>query len=93
MNQLDEVKRGEEAKRLLENNLYNESVDKVRDGLIKAMADSPMGDDKTHNRLVIALQLLEQIQRQIKDVMITGKMAAIQMDKPLVEKIKRAVWK
>ena len=78
--ELNEVKRGEQAAQVLENPLFKESVEKVREGIIKSMATSPLGDDTTHNRLVIALQLLNQIEKQLIDVMATGKMAAIQTD-------------
>jgi hypothetical protein len=77
-NQLTEVKRGEQAAQILENPLFKESVDKVREGIIKSMATSALGDSETHNRLVIALQLLNQIEKQLSDVMATGKLAAIQ---------------
>ena len=80
MSELAEVKRGEQAAQVLENPLFKESVEKVREGIIKSMATSPLGDDVTHNRLVIALQLLNQIEKQLIDVMQTGKMATIQTD-------------
>ena len=79
-NQLSEIKRGERASEVLENPLFKEAVTKVREGIIRSMATSPLGDDTTHNRLVIALQLLNQIEKQLMDVMATGKMAAIQTD-------------
>jgi len=78
--ELNEVKRGEQASQVLDNPLFKESVEKVREGIIKSMATSPLGDDITHNRLVIALQLLNQIEKQLIDVMQTGKMATIQTD-------------
>jgi hypothetical protein len=78
--QLTEVKRGEQASQVLDNPLFKESVDKVREGIIRSMATSPLGDSETHNRLVIAMQLLNQIEKQLMDVMQTGKMAAIQTD-------------
>jgi hypothetical protein len=78
--QLTEVKRGEQASQVLDNPLFQESVDKVREGIIRSMATSPLGDSETHNRLVIAMQLLNQIEKQLTDVMQTGKMAAIQTD-------------
>ena len=81
MNQLDEIKRGEEAQRLLENPLMKEAFTKVHEGILQAMKDSPFGDEKTHNRLVIALQLLGQIEKQLRDVAATGKMAKIQTDR------------
>jgi len=78
--QLTEVKRGEQAAQVLDNPLFKESVEKVREGIIRSMATSPLGDSETHNRLVIAMQLLNQIEKQLMDVMQTGKMAAIQTD-------------
>lgn len=78
--QLTEVKRGEQASQVLDNPLFQESVEKVREGIIRSMATSPLGDSETHNRLVIAMQLLNQIEKQLIDVIQTGKMAAIQTD-------------
>ena len=79
---LEEVKRGEQAAVILDNPIYQEALQKVKDSLIASMANSPLGDEKTHNRLVIALQLLNQINKQLTDVMQTGKLAAIQTDRP-----------
>jgi hypothetical protein len=79
-NQLSEIKRGEQASVVLENPLFKEAVDKVRDGIIDSMARSPLGDAETHNRLVIAMQLLNQIEKQLKDVIATGKMSTMQTD-------------
>ena len=47
------------------------------------MGTSGLGDEQTHNRLVIALQLLNQIEKQLTDVMQTGKMASIQTSSKL----------
>jgi hypothetical protein len=79
-NELNEVKRGEQAAQVLDNPLFKESIEKVREGIIRSMATSPLGDSETHNRLVIAMQLLNQIEKQLTDVVQTGKMAAIQTD-------------
>ena len=83
-----EVADGHAAEQLLENPIYREALDKVKTGLIQAMADSPMGDEKTHNRLVIALQLLNQIERNIKTVAETGKIARIQINQSLPQKLR-----
>ena len=79
---LEEVKRGEQASQILDNPIYVEAIDKVRENIVSTMTNSPLGDEKTHNRLVIALQLLNQINKQLTDVMHTGKLAAIQTDRP-----------
>jgi hypothetical protein len=77
-NQLTEIKRGERAAEVLNNELYIEAFTKVREGIIQSMSQSPLGDAETHNRLVIAMQLLNQIEKSLKDVVTTGKMSAMQ---------------
>lgn len=77
---LNEIKRGEQAEKIINNKLYQEAFNTVKDSLIDAMNNSPLGDDKTHNRLVIALQTLSQIEKALSDVMQTGKMAKIQVE-------------
>jgi hypothetical protein len=79
---LEEIKRGEQAAVVLDNPLYKEAIERVKEGIIVSMSTSPMGDEKTHNRLVIALQILHQINKQLTDVMNTGKLASIQTDRP-----------
>jgi hypothetical protein len=79
---LEEIKRGEQAAVILDNPVYQEAIAKVRENIVASMTTSPLGDEKTHNRLVIALQLLNQINKQLTDVMQTGKLASIQTDRP-----------
>ena len=79
---LEEIKRGEQAAVILDNPVYQEAIAKVRENIVASMTTSPLGDEKTHNKLVIALQLLNQINKQLTDVMQTGKLATIQTDRP-----------
>lgn len=78
MKLVEEQQRGHEAELILNNPLYKEAFAKVKESIITSMGESAFGDEKTHNRLVIALQMLSQIEKQIKNVITTGKMAAIQ---------------
>jgi hypothetical protein len=80
---LEEIKLGEQAGVVLENPAFINAMQAVKDNIIKAMGTSGLGDEQTHNRLVIALQLLNQIEKQLTDVMQTGKMAAIQTSSKL----------
>lgn len=82
MTEHEEMIRGEEAERVLSNPIFIESIDKVRQGIISSMEQSALGDESTHNRLVIALQLLNKIEKNIKEVAETGKMIKMQIDKP-----------
>ena len=79
---LEEIKLGEQAAQVLENPVYKDAIERVRENIVNSMTNSPIGDEKTHNRLVIALQLLNQINKQLTDVMQTGKLASIQTDRP-----------
>ena len=80
MNNLEEIKRGEEADRILNNPLFIEAFEGVRESIINSMAQSAFGDAQTHNRLVIAMQLLAQIEKRLKDHVATGKMSSIKAD-------------
>ena len=80
--QLEEIKLGEQAAQILDNPVYKDAIERVRENIVNSMTNSAIGDEKTHNRLVIALQLLNQINKQLTDVMTTGKLAAIQTDRP-----------
>lgn len=80
MNDIEEIKRGEEADRILKNPLFIDAFDDIRESIIKSMSQSAFGDAETHNRLVIAMQLLTQIEKQFKDHIATGKMSAMKVD-------------
>lgn len=76
---LEEIKRGEQAEKVLNNQVYKDAFAAVKNNIVDAMHASPLSDETTHNRLVIALQTLSQIERALHDVMQTGKMAKIQV--------------
>jgi hypothetical protein len=78
--QINEIKRGEQADNVLSNPEFISAVSKVREGIVSSMTSSALGDAETHNRLVIGLQLLSQIEKQLKDVVATGKMATLQVN-------------
>lgn len=87
MNLVEEQQKGHNAELLLNNPIFQEAIGKVKESIINSMSESAFGDEKTHNRLVIALQMLSQIEKQIKNVITTGKMAAIQAKGGAIMKI------
>ena len=89
---VNEVTRGEEAEYLLNHEIIKDAFGKTREGIYTAMNQAAMGDEKTHNRLVIALQLLNQIERHIKEVATTGKLAKIQFERDNgINRLRKAV--
>jgi hypothetical protein len=87
----EEIIRGKDAELILSNYLYKEAFEKVEKDLIDALKSSPLGDDRTHNRIAIALQVLEQINNSFKTVMQTGKMAKIQISETVGDKVRKFV--
>lgn len=88
---LEEIKRGEEAERLMEHPLVKEALSSIKEGILSAMANSAMGDEKTHNKLVITLQILAKFEGSFLEVMQTGKLAKVQYDRDnVITKLKRA---
>lgn len=88
MTEKEEIIRGHAAQDLIDNPLFKDAINAVREGVILSIASSAMGDEKTHNRLAIALQIINQIEKQLKDHIATGKMASLQIGGGVVQKIR-----
>lgn len=91
MNQREEIIRGEEAKHVLEHPLFADAVKAVRDGIVSTIANSAMGDEKAHNRLAIALQIVNQIERQLITHIETGQLAKLQTEDGFGTRLKAVV--
>lgn len=91
MTEKEEIIRGHAAQDLIDNPLFKDAINAVRDGIVSSIAASAMGDEKTHNRLAIALQIVNQIERQLITHIQTGKMAALQIKTGPAERFLQAV--
>lgn len=76
-----EVRRGEIAASLLNNEIYKEAIESVHDGIVHAWSHSPIRDKEGQNELRLMLKLLTDLQRNIETVMQTGKLAKIQIER------------
>lgn len=73
----EEATRGQDARQLLENPIYQSAMKAVEEAIINSMRRVPVTDDKAKGELIMSLQLLDQIQKRIKEYIQTGKMAEI----------------
>ncbi|MHB1176082.1 MAG: hypothetical protein ACYCZJ_13265 [Sulfuriferula sp.] len=90
MDLLTELQRGEQARQVLESEIYAESWQAVRDGIISAWESAPIRDKEGANELKLMLKLLTDVRRNVETVMQTGKMAKIQIEREsLLDKAKR----
>lgn len=76
-----ELRRGEIAASLLDNEIYKEAIQSVQDGIVHAWSNSPIRDKEGQSELRLMLKLLTDLQRNIETVMQTGKLAKIQIER------------
>lgn len=87
----DELRRGEQARLLLENELYSEAVENVRRGIVDKWVSCPIRDREGAHELKLMLKVLDEVTGYIKTTMETGKLAAIQLESERrMDKIKAA---
>lgn len=87
----EELRRGELARQLLNNELYSESFDSVRQAIVDKWLTSSVTDREGHHELKLMLKALDNVQHHIKTALDTGKLAEIQLDSERrMDKIKAA---
>lgn len=87
----DELRRGEQARLLLQNELYQEAVTQVRQAIIDKWISAPLRDREGQHELKIMLKLLGDVTGYIQTAMETGKLAQIQLEgERRMDKIKEA---
>ena len=76
-----EQQRGQQAKRILEDPIYIEALQKVSQELDQEWINSPIRDTEGRERIYMMKKMLNVLHVQIKSVMDTGKLASKQVDK------------
>lgn len=76
---LNDIQRADEAKRILDNPVFQLAFEEIRDSIIAGMTNSALGDYETHNKLVIALQMLNQVEARMRNHILTGEMVEMEM--------------
>ena len=80
MDAIEEKRLAMSAQEVLDNPAYKQAWSNIRDGIINAMNQSPMGDEHTHSKLVLALQIANKLNKQIEVMLQTGKMADLKLE-------------
>lgn len=92
MNTQAELDRGFKAQQLLDNEIYQESIQTVREAILSQWAESPIRDHEGQHELRLMLKLLNDLTANIKTVADTGKLAQIQIERESkFKQVKRAV--
>ena len=76
-----EVERGHQASEILESQIYKEAVEDIRAELVQALLDTPLRDTEGMTHIKMMILLLEKLDNAMRDVMTTGRMAKIQIER------------
>jgi hypothetical protein len=80
MNVYEEDARGKQAADLLENSIYREAIDTLRQSLVDKWRSCPIRDKEGQHELKLMDKLVGDIEGYIANIAKTGKMAAIQLE-------------
>lgn len=75
-----ELRRAEQARQLLQNEMYVNAVNTVRQAIIDKWISAPMRDIEGQHELKLMLKLLGDVTGYIQTALETGKMAEIQLE-------------
>ena len=81
MDKEKEIQRGQQAKRILEDPIYIEALQKVSQELDQEWINSPIRDTEGRERIYMMKKMLNVLLVQIKSVLETGKLASKQINK------------
>lgn len=80
MNTHEESTRGFQARQLLENAIFQESVEKLQESIISKWRSAPVRDREGMHELKLMDKILGDIVSYIRQVAETGRMADIQLE-------------
>ncbi len=69
-----------EADSLLKNELFDQAFTDLREAFIQANEDNPVKDDQMRDKLMLSLQVLKGIRRQIESHIVTGQLENLTME-------------
>ena len=76
-----EQQRGQQAKRILEDPIYVEAIQKVSQELDQEWINSPIRDTEGREKIYMMKKMLNVLHVQMKSVMETGTLASKQVNK------------
>ena len=77
----EELRRADEAKRLLDNPLFKEAFKTIREELIKHLLNTRVAEELERDRLYITIKALDLVEQHIQSVLETGKLAENEQEK------------
>jgi|TARA_X000000950_G_C13736246_1_gene586476 hypothetical protein len=70
----EELKKSEQAKKILEDPIFIEANDKLKKELMDEIVNSPIRDTEAREKLYFMIKMHESVLNQLKSIMETGKL-------------------
>ena len=81
MSLTNDLERAQQAKQLLDNPVYQEAFENVRNAIVSAWSGAPIRDTEGHHELKLMLKLLTDLEANINRVLNDGKIAQIEIER------------
>ena len=75
-----EVTQSNKAKEILENTLFQESFNKLKNLYSTSLLNTGSNEGETREKLWLAYQVLNKVEQHFKEILETGKLASKQME-------------
>jgi hypothetical protein len=75
MNEKEQIRRGDDAKRLMAEPLLQEAFELIEQGLLARMRTVDVGASDTQRDLIVTLQILGKVKQHIEQTALTGRFA------------------
>lgn len=76
----NEIRRSQDADRILKEPLFIEAFHSIEASILNAMKQCAINDHSTQHELILTLQLLGRLNKFFVDIINTGKLAMIQKE-------------
>jgi len=80
-NQLQkEVSRSEKARQILDNQVFKESIEKLKKLYTDSLFNTGVNENETREKLYLAYHIVQKVEQNIQEVLDTGKLAKKQLE-------------
>lgn len=88
----EEIIRGGKAADVLDSAIFIEARQRVTEGIQRQMKAVPLSDQVMHTRLILALQVWDQLEKYLDNVKQTGEMRDFEIQQEEVRKSRFKLW-
>ena len=75
-----EVSRSDKARQILENQVFKESFEKLKDLYTTSLFNTGVNENETREKLWLAVHIVQKVEQNIQEVLDTGKLAKKQLE-------------